>query len=225
MEAESLALRRRLALADDEERRQVAQELYDGAGQQLAALSLGLKTLADLAPPGSEMDQRAAQLRVLVQATARIVHALGVRLRSQALNEFGLAAAVEAYATGWSRDTGIPLELHVRIGTARLSGEIEMAAYRMVQEALINVAKHSSAAAASLVVERRNNTLVAVIADDGHGFDTSALVCPEFAPGLGLPAMRDRAALLGGSIDVESAPGAGTTLSIHIPLDIMECRH
>ena len=98
---------------------------------------------------------------------------------------------------------------------------MESAVYRIVQEALTNVAKHSGAEGASLVVERRHGTLRAVISDDGRGFDTSALSRPEEMAGLGLPGICERAAILGGSTDVESAPGAGTTISIRIPLDIM----
>ena len=221
MERECLALRRRFALAEEEERRQVAQELHDGAGQHVTALSLGLQALADLAPPGPEVDRRAAQLRALLNTTGQELHALAVRLRPKALEEFGLAPAVEVYASGWSRQTGIPLELHISIGAARLSGEVETAVYRIVQEALNNVAKHSGAGGASLVVERRHGTLRALIADNGCGFETSALSRPEAAAGLGLPAIRERAAILGGSTEVESAPGAGTTVSIRIPVEVM----
>lgn len=221
LERESLALRRRFALAEDEERRQVVRELHDRSAQQITALGLGLKALADLAPPGSEMERRVAQLRLLANATGQELHAIALRLRSEALDDFGLAAAVESYASRWSRETDIALELHVRIGAGRLSSEVETAIYRIVQEVLTHVAKHSGAAGASLVVERRHGTLCAVIAHDGSGLDTDGLLNSVDAPGPGLPGIRERAALLGGSVDVESAPGMGTTLSIRIPLDIM----
>ena len=221
LEREALALGRRFALVEDEERRQVAPELHDDAAQQLTALSLDLKALSDLAPPGSEMDRRVAQLRVLVNTTGRALHAIAVRLRSEALDGFGLAAAVESYASSWSKETGIALDLHVRIGADRLPREVEAAVYRIVQEALTVVAKWSEAAGASLVLERRRGTLCAVIAHDGRGFESEALLNLEGSTGLGSPRIRERVALLGGSTEIESALGAGTTLSIRIPLDIM----
>lgn len=216
--AESLSVRRRLALAEEEERRQVARQLHSGAGQQLAVLSLGLQALSDLAAPGSEVDRRAASLRLLVNTTGRELHALAVRLMPNALDEFGLAAAVDAYAHEWSRETGIALELHVRIGATRLARELESAVYRIVQEAFMNVAKHSSAGGVSLVVERRHATLCADIADDGRGFDTSPLLSMDDPPGLGIPCMRARAALAGGTVQVESAPGLGTVISVRLPV-------
>ena len=218
---ESLALRRRFVLAEEEERRQVAQELRDGAGQRVTAVSLGLLALSELTPPGSDVNRRAAQLRVLVNITGQELHALAVRLRPKALEEFGLAAAIEEYSSAWARQTGIALELHMRIGAARLSAEVETAVYRIVHEALTNVAKHSGAGGASLAIERRHGAVCLAIADDGRGFDTRTLSRPEDVPGLGLPVIRERAALLDGWLDVESAPGEGTTLSIRIPVDIM----
>lgn len=220
-ERECLILRRQFALAEEEEQRHVARQLHDRVAQQLTALSLGLKALSDLATPESEMSRLAAELRLLVNTMGQELHAIAVRLRSQALDDFGLAAAIEAYASRWSTETGIALELRVRIGAARLSSEVETAVYRIIQEALTDVVTHSGAGGASLVVERRDGTLCAAIAHDGRGFDTEALSRPEAAPGRGLPAIRQRIALLGGSTDVESAPGAGTTLSIRIPLNIM----
>lgn len=221
LEREGLALRRRFALAEDEERRQVAQELHDRAAQQLTALSLGLKALSDLAPPGSEMDRQAAQLRVLANTTGQELHAIAVRLRSEALGDFGLAAAVEAHARTWSKQTDIDLQLHIRIGRERLPREVETAVYRIVQEALTVVAKWSGAGGASLVLEARHGTVCVVLAHDGCGFETEALLNLEGVAGLGSPRIRERVALLGGSTEIETALGAGTTLSIRIPLDIM----
>lgn len=221
MEREDLLLRREFALAEEEEHRHVARELHDRVAQQLTALSLGLKALSDQATPGSEMNRQAAELRLLVNTIGQDLHAIAVRLRSQALDDFGLAAAIEAYASRWSTETGIALEQRVRIGAARLSSEVETAVYRIVQQALTDVVTHSGAGGASLVVERRAGTLCAAIAHDGRGFDTEMSPRPDAAPGRGLRAIRQRIALLGGSADVESAPGAGTTLSIRIPLNIM----
>lgn len=218
---ERVVLRRRFALAEELERQQIAQQLHDSIGQQLTAVSLGLRAISDLAPPGSEVDTKAAELRRLMSATGQELHALAVRLRPQALDEFGLAAAVEAYACDWSRQTGIALELHLRIGAVRLPRELEFALYRIVQEALVSIAKHAGAGGASLVVEQRHGTICAVIADDGCRLDWRAHLRPRDASDLGLHGIRERAALLGGSTDVECVSGGGTSLSIRIPLHII----
>ena len=217
------ALRRALSQAEEGERRRLARELHDEAGQRLTALGLGLKSLSDVVPPGSEADRRAEQLRGLTDTLARELHAIALRLRPKALDDFGLEAALQALAEEWSAQARIAVDVHAA-EKERLPQEIESGVYRIVQEALANVAKHSGAKHASVVVERRDGNVVAVVEDDGKGFDVAAVERRAAAPQrdgtsmLGLLGVRERAALLGGTVELESKAGKGTTLFVRIPI-------
>ncbi|HEX2718073.1 MAG TPA: sensor histidine kinase, partial [Gemmatimonadaceae bacterium] len=218
-------LRRQLIAAEEEERRRLARELHDEVGQHITALSLGIRALTDITQAHSEVDRRAQSLLPLVDSLGRELHSVAVRLRPKALDDFGLEAALESYATDWSRSTGIIADVHARAASERLPSAIEGAIYRIVQEALTNVARHSGATRASIFVERRDGQVVTVIEDDGHGFDTS-----RFGEGLspdgrlGLIGMRERAALLGGTVEIESTPGDSTTVYARIPVGSVDAR-
>ena len=215
------ALRRQLALAEEAERRRLARDLHDEVGQHLTALGLGLQALSDVAPPGSEVDRRAVQLRALTDTLGRELHALAVRLRPRALDDFGLEAALQSYAEEWARQSGIAIDVHARGPSSRLAPSAESAVYRIVQEALTNVARHSGAAHAGVVLERRGRYIHVVVEDDGRGFDPerAELLLADQAHGLGLLGMRERAALVGGTMDIESTPGRGTTVFVRFPID------
>jgi signal transduction histidine kinase len=215
------ALRRQLALAEEEERRRLARDLHDEVGQHLTALGLGLQALSNVAPPGSDVDRRATQLRILAATLGRELHALAVRLRPRALDDFGLEAALQSYAEEWARQSGIAIELHAHGPSTRLSPGMESAVYRIVQEALTNVARHSGAAHAGVVLERRDGYIHLIVEDDGRGFDAERALMPlaDRIERLGLVGMRERTALVGGTMDIESAPGKGTTVFVRFPDD------
>jgi two-component system CheB/CheR fusion protein len=221
--AERDALRRAFSVAEESERRRLGRELHDEAGQHLTALGLGLQALSDVASAGSEVDRRAADLRSLVNALARELHSIAVGLRPRALDDFGLEAALTVYAEEWSRRSGIAIDVHATVDGERLPEAVESALYRIVQEALTNVARHSGATRAGVVVERRDGHVVVVVEDDGRGFDAgngADTHDPSSNGGLGLLGIRERAALLGGRVEVEStAEGRGATLFVHIPVD------
>jgi signal transduction histidine kinase len=212
------ALRRQLAQAEEDERRRLSRELHDEAGQHLTALGLGLQALSDLTQADSEVERLALQLRDLTNVLGRELHAIAVRLRPKALDDFGLDAALAAYAEEWSRQSGIQTEVHVQDDAERLPSAVESAIYRVVQEALTNVARHSGATDASLLVERRDGLVVAVVEDNGRGFEPEVIRDAPVAAGLGLLGIRERVALLGGTMNIESTPGAGTSLFVCLPL-------
>ena len=216
-ETDGIALARLLALAEEEERRRLARDLHDEVGQHLTALGLGLRALSDVAPPGSDVDRRAAQLQSLADTLGRELHAIAVRLRPKALDDFGLEAALQSYAEEWSRRSGIPLHLHSSGGSERLPPDVESAIYRIAQEALTNVARHSGATRAALVLERHLGHIHLAVEDDGRGFDPEPAT--GHGPRLGLLGIRERTALVGGTMDVESTPGEGTTLFVRLPID------
>jgi signal transduction histidine kinase len=199
--------------AQELERRRLARELHDETGQALTSILLGLKTLEETLE-ADEARAATARLRELVVATLQDVRRLAVELRPSALDDFGLVAALEHLASSFSEQTGIAIDLGVALGTERLPGEVETALYRIVQESLTNVVKHARARHVSIALTRMEGSVTAVVEDDGQGFD------PDEAPsgGFGLIGMRERLALLGGRLRIESSPGAGTTIAADVPL-------
>jgi two-component system CheB/CheR fusion protein len=218
-EADRNRLLRMLSSAQEEERRRLSRELHDEAGQHLTALALGLQALSAVAPPGSELDRRAEQLRTLTTTLGQELHAIAARLRPKVLDDFGLEAALSSYAEEWSKQTGIAIDVHADRDARRLPTAVESAAYRVFQEALTNVAKHSRATRASVVAERRGGFLHVIVEDDGKGFDPHRVGHEANGTRLGLLGIRERVALLGGSLEIESKEGGGTTLFVRIPFD------
>jgi len=160
------------------------------------------------------MHSAAEGLRELVVATLRDVRRLAVELRPKALDDFGLVAALERLVQTFSEATTIGVELETTLGEERLPPEVETTLYRIVQEALTNVVKHARARRVSILLMRREGTAMAVIDDDGEGFDPEAVQ----EDGLGLLGIRERVELLEGRLKVESWPGSGTTLAVEVPL-------
>ena len=155
-----------------------------------------------------------AVVRNLVASALGDVRRLTVELRPPALDDFGLAAALERLAGVVAERSGLDIDVNVGVPPGTLPPEHETAIYRVVQEALTNVVKHASARSISIVVTTAEGMVRAVIEDDGAGF-TFGDVRTE---ALGLVGMRERALLLGGRFDVESSPGAGTTIVAEMPL-------
>jgi two-component system, NarL family, sensor histidine kinase DevS len=202
---------RRVVSAQELERQRLARELHDETGQALTSILLGLKSVED-AKSASEASAATGELRALVVTTLQDVRRLAVELRPKALDDFGLVSALERLVETFHEQTGIEVDLEPRLGEDRLPSDIETTLYRITQEALTNVVKHAQAKHVSIVLTRRNGSVSAVIEDDGRGFSTVS-----DGDGLGLPGMRERIALVGGRLEVESSPGSGTTLSIEVP--------
>ncbi len=202
---------RRVVEAQELERRRLARELHDQTGQELTSVLLGLKAVED-APDSNARAQALKTVRGQVLETLRDVRRLAVELRPKALDDFGLAAAVERLAESFVEQTGFKLDVEAQLGEGRLPSEVETALYRMVQEALTNIVKHAHARNVSIVLTRAGGVITALIEDDGRGFDTEA---PR--EGMGLDGMRERLGLIGGKLRIESRPGGGTTLVAKVP--------
>src|SRR4029453_14858292 len=185
----------------DRERRRLARELHDETGQALTSILLGLKQLEGVEP------ESVARLRELVVATLQDVRRLAVELRPKVLDDFGLVPALERLTDGFAEQTGITVDLEAGAITHRPRPEGETAVYRIVQEALTNVAKHSRAHSVSVLVTRSDGRIKAVIEDDGKGFAPGA----GTGDGVGLIGMRERIELLDGTLAVESSERSGTT--------------
>jgi signal transduction histidine kinase len=202
----------RVVAAQELERRRLARELHDETGQALTSILLGLKPVEELALT-EEARSRIAAVRELVVSTLQDVRRLAVELRPSALDDFGLATAVERLVDTFREQSGLRVHLEERLPAERLPSEVETALYRIVQEALTNIAKHSGATTVSILLTRRDGAVAAVVEDDGAGFEPST-----GAEGLGLVGMRERLALFGGRLQIESAATTGTTLIAEVPL-------
>jgi signal transduction histidine kinase len=152
-------------------------------------------------------------VRDLVVSTLQDVRRLAVELRPSALDDFGLVSAVERLADTVRDASGLQVDLAAQLGDARLPAETETTLYRVIQEALTNVVKHADARRVSVLLQRKGSSVVAVVEDDGRGFEPRAVR----ADALGLVGMRERVALAGGRLQVEAAPGSGTTLVAEVP--------
>jgi signal transduction histidine kinase len=202
---------RRVVSAQELERQRLARELHDETGQALTSILLGLKSV-ESADTAEELSAATAALRELVVATLQDVRRLAVELRPKALDDFGLVPALERLVETFREQTGMSVDFEPGLGDERLPSEIEITLYRITQEALTNVVKHAQASRVSIVLTRRSESISAVIEDDGRGFGEAG------ENGLGLLGMRERVALIGGRVAVESSPGSGTTLSIEVPV-------
>jgi signal transduction histidine kinase len=202
---------RRVVAAQELERRRLARELHDETGQALASILLGLRGL-ERQPDPAEAQEAIARLRELAVGTLQDVRRLAVDLHPKALEDFGLTAALERLIETWGAETGIEIDLAARLGDGEVSDEAATAIYRIVQEALTNVVKHAAARHVSILLTRKNERVVAVIEDDGHGFDPG-----READGSGIQGMRERVELLDGRLRIESSAGSGTTLVVEVP--------
>ncbi len=204
---------RRVVQAQELERRRLARELHDETGQALTSILLGLKPLEEAL---GNHPARAAltELREQVVSALQDVRRLAVELRPAVLDDFGLVPALERLTDAFAEQTGIRVDFHSALGETRPPSEVETALYRVVQESLTNIVKHANAQNVSVSLARRRSGVAAVIEDDGAGFDQ------RFAreDGVGLLGMRERLALLEGRLEIESRPGAGTTIVAEVPL-------
>jgi signal transduction histidine kinase len=204
---------RRVVEGQELERRRLARELHDETGQALTSILLGLKQVEEAKTPEEGL-QAGATLRELIVHTLQSVRRLAVELRPKALDDFGLVPALERLGEAFGEQTGIAVDVQANLDSTRLPAEIETALYRIVQEALTNVAKHSSASRVSVVVTRREGLVTAVVEDDGKGFGAGG----GEGEGLGLIGMKERVGLLDGRLAIESTEGAGTTVVAEVPM-------
>jgi NarL family two-component system sensor histidine kinase LiaS len=205
----------RQELATLEARHRFARDLHDSVKQQVFATSFQVaaaRALLEDDPKAAEAHLKQAE--ELVRQAQRELNVLIQEMRPAALEGKGLAAALRDYVEDWSQRTGIPVQVHVR-GERGVPLEVEQALFRVAQEALANVAKHSGAGNVEVDLAYTADSLALRVADDGRGFDPAK----NPGEGFGLQSMRERAAGLGGRVDVESAPGKGTRITCLCPLE------
>ena len=204
----------RVIATQEDERKRIARELHDSTSQNLTSLMVGIKTMSATCKDPA-MKTEAEKLRNVAAQTLDEIHNISMRLRPRVLDDIGLSAALEKLVGEWQVRYKIPVDLLLQCGPQRLSAEIETAIYRIVQEALTNIARHASARSVSILVEERNGHLLAVVEDDGRGFDSAGKTGDRH---LGLVGIRERAELLDGRLTIESSPESGTGIYVEIPL-------
>ncbi len=216
-------LRLKLIAAQEQERHCIARELHDQTGQSIAALMLGLKSLAQ-AYATEHTRSHFEQLQTLAGDLARDVHSLALELRPTALDDLGLEVALSNHVEAWSSRWNIRANFHsVGLLSQRLALHLETTIYRIAREALTNIVRHARATSVSIAIERADHRLILIISDNGSGFDVhAAMKNAETEHRLGLLGMKERVALVGGSLSIESAPGRGTTLHVRIPISVKE---
>ncbi len=207
-------LSRRLLNAQEDERRRLSNDLHDEIGQELTAIHLAVSRAQAGATGESYTALQTAE--TLLQALTQQVRRLAQDLHPTPLDELGLAAAVRGLLGRFAQQTALHVEWRLPEGPQRFAPEVELAAYRIVQEALTNVARHAQAEHVTVAVDQQDHRVLIQIADDGRGFDVEATLREGT---YGLHSMRERASLLGGSLRLESAPGQGTRLSAEIPIE------
>jgi PAS domain S-box-containing protein len=204
-------LLRRLVVAQEDERRRLAQELHDGLGQRLTALRLILEAF------DGDRSARPMPTATALEMLARIdqdVDFIAWELRPAALDELGLVQVLETYVSEWSRHAGVPAVFHARpANLERFAPEVEATIYRITQETLNNVAKHARARSVNVLLELRDDNLALVVEDDGVGYQPAV----KGETMMGLTGMRERALAVGGTIELEPTPGGGTTVLACIP--------
>jgi signal transduction histidine kinase len=211
---EYAALATRFIEVQDAERQRIARNLHDDIGQQHTAIWLKLELL--LRQTTEEPVKRLIEeIRHMFARLDQRVHFVATELRPSSL-DLGLVRALEQFVHEWSATFRVPVSFLSHLPThVRFAVEVETQLYRIAQEALNNVAKHASARNVSVVIDVREHEVVLVVEDDGRGFDSrnAAIARQSF----GLVGMRERAQLVGGRLSVESAPGHGTSIFVHVP--------
>ena len=214
------ALFQRLVSMQDEERQRISRDIHDQLGQQMTALQMTLDRLDAFGDEDSTRRDYVARARHLAEEIRRSLHSLTWDLRpAGALERFGLATALENLVSAWSERFGIAADFQgPKPDTLLLPLEVATNVYALVQEALHNVVKHAGARHVAVLLQARDQEAVVIVEDDGGGFDPALVLARPGNSGLGLLSMRERASLCGGTVDIDSAHGRGTTIFVRIPL-------
>jgi len=212
-------LTRRLEAAKEDERKKIARELHDDMGPSLTAVIINLQLLASHPRP-EETTQRIADTVELVDRLVQQVRDLSLDLRPPLLDELGLIPALKGYLEAQANRTGLRIVVDGSSGIEGLPSEIEITAFRVVQEAVTNVIRHAEAEQANVKVRNGQGELVLDVSDDGRGFDVAeTLSRSALDQALGLLGMQERVGVLGGTVEIRSRPQRGTRVEVRLPLE------
>ena len=219
LEGELSQVLRRTVVEQEAERQRIARELHDSLGQYFTALQLDLDGIAREASAGPAIRAKVDHLKALTLDAGQRVHTMAWELRPTSLDDLGLQTAIQQFLEQWAERGHLTFDQHLAIENRRFAPAVESAIYRVLQEAVRNVVKHADATRAGVILEGTATELRLIVEDDGKGFDLDSQR-PPLAPSsrLGLLGMREHLALVGGRMEIETAPGRGTTLLIHVPI-------
>jgi PAS domain S-box-containing protein len=208
-----------LVTVQEHERRRIARELHDTLGQQLAALSMSIEMIRAESEGRARLRSHIERARGIFDRLNSEVDFLAWELRPSVLDQIGLDAALQSFVLEWSDHFGIEAHYHGPGESAlRLPPEVETNLYRILQEALQNVHKHAGATRVSVILEWRDGQVSLIVEDNGQGYDPDAEEEAGSNNGMGVTNMRERAALFGGELVIESTPGQGTTIFVRAPV-------
>jgi signal transduction histidine kinase len=212
------SLSRRLAHAEEEERKSMARELHDQVGQRLSAIGMDLSFVEAALPPGApqRVHERLKDAADQVVQTASSIRDITSELRPLVLDDYGLVSALKALADQFSGRIGARVQVFGEERESRPSSEVETALFRIAQEALVNVGKHAHACEVIIELEAEADGLRMTVMDDGVGFDPSAVAGKGGRRRMGLLSMRERSLAVGGTCLIQSRPGEGTQVIVHI---------
>jgi signal transduction histidine kinase len=213
---EAVSALRRMNERLEEQIKKIAYAVHDDAGQLLVAVHLALASLATELPQGQQAE--IVRIEGLLNEVEKQLRQYSHELRPTVLDDLGWLPAIRFLADGVSKRTKLPIQVEADF-SGRLRPAMEIAIYRVVQEALNNTVKHSNAGSVSISVKREGDALNCSILDNGEGFDLQALRSKGTKRGLGLTAMQERMNAVGGTVQIESVPGRGTKLMIRLPLE------
>jgi two-component system, NarL family, sensor histidine kinase UhpB len=209
----------RLAEVEEAERQQLARELHDQVCQNLASINISLETLMIRAQrePLDQLLSRLAEVGAVAEQTGEITRDIMEGLRPTVLDHYGLMGGLRQFGSQFSQRTGINLEILGEDADSPLKPNVELALFRIAQEALNNVFKHAGASHVALTKEMHQDSVRLIIADNGTGFDQNMLAYPKNGRGWGLMTMTERALAVGGHCRIESQPSQGTRVVVEVP--------
>ena len=205
-----------LVTAQEDERAHLARELHDQAGQSLTSLLIQLKAMENLCE-NEALEGNLHKMQDVVAETINRIRDLSYQLRPPSLEEFGFGTAVHALAEEMTDQTDIKIRIKDKL-QQEVSPDLALVLYRIVQEGLTNIIRHAQANQVTIDLVQNGNLLHLVIEDDGKGFDPAQILPEEGKRHLGLISMHERAELIGGNMEMYSAPGEGTTIKVQVPL-------
>lgn len=211
----------RLMQLQDDERRRIARELHDSVGQTLAALAMNLSLVRSDVERLASIAVALNDSENLVRDMSKEVRTISHLLHPPLLDEAGLASALRWYVDGFAQRSQIKVDLDMPEDFARLPSEMETAIFRVVQESLTNIHRHSGSPVAKIVVRERHEEIVVEIGDHGKGISEEKLLdlASSGTPGVGIRGMRERLRQLGGTVEIKST-GSGTVVSVQLPLEL-----
>ena len=213
------ALSRRLVELQESERRELSRELHDRVGQNLTALKINIDMLQPaLASHGNEdVLARVADSAALLESTMDAIENVMSELRPPMLDDHGLAAALDWHARKFSRRTGIAVAVHADEAAVQPAPQVQIALFRIAQEALNNIAKHAGARHAEIALDQEHGDCVMSVRDDGIGFDVGEIASEKSKTAIGMVTMRERSQAVGGRFEVQALPERGTRLTVRVP--------